>query len=163
MTATTAVPTPAFVDNVGNRWPLRITPPVARRIRDTLGLDLLAVTETPERNPFVRLSNDQYLLADVLWALVQPLAAERQIDREQFEEATWPQIDSVVETLLAAVVASFPEKKRAGLRKLIDAQNAALDRVMEKMTPEIDRLIDAAVDEAIENARQSTRTTSPPG
>lgn len=155
--------TPAFVDENGHRWPLRITPPVARRIRDELGIDLLAVTSPPESNPFVLLANDQYLLSDVLWALAQPLAETRQISRDAYENAVWPVIDTAVETLLEAVVASFPEKKRAGLRKLIDAQNAALDRVMERMTPEIDRLIDAAVDEVMQSANwaPSTRTNSP--
>jgi len=153
-------PTPAIIDLQERRWPLRITPPVARRLRDELGIDLLAVTAPPEQNPFVRLSNDQYLLSDVLWSLAQPLAEARQITREAFEDSVWPVVDQAVEALLDAVVASFPEKKRAGLRKLIDAQNAALDRVMERMTPEIDRLVDAAVDEAIEKVSRSTPTSS---
>jgi hypothetical protein len=150
-----------FFQTASQRWPLRITPPVARRVRDTIGLDLFAVTAPAASNPFVRLSEDPLLLADVLWSVCKPLAEERGIDRETFEEEAWPVIDAAVEALLAAVVASFPEKKRAGLTKMIAAQNAALDRVLAKLTPQLDQLIDAAVDDAVAKLSQSTRTSSP--
>ena len=144
-----------FFEAGGQRWPLRITPPLARKVRDRCGLDLFAVTAPAAVNPFVRLSEEPMLLADVLWEICQPLAAERGVTKDQFEEAAWPAIDSAVEALLAAVVASFPEKKRAGLTKMIAAQNAALDRVMEKLTPELDSLIDAAVDAAVVKIRSA--------
>lgn len=149
--------TPSFT--AGNhRWPLRITPPTARRIRDQMGIDLFAVSAPPDRNPFFRLAEDPLLLADVLWQILQPLAAERGLDRDAFEDVVWPHIDDAVTTLLDAVIASFPEKKRAGLRRLIDAQNAALDKVLERMTPNLDKLIDTAVDEAVAAAGLSTHT-----
>jgi len=151
--------TPFFTAG-GHNWPLRITPPVARKIRDELGVDLFAVTDPPATNPFVRLSGDMYLLSDVLWQLCSKLAAERNIDREQFESDLWDAIDGASDTLLEAVIQSFPEKKRAGLVKLLAAQNDALDRVVAKLAPKMDQVIDAALDEIVAAATQSTRTDS---
>jgi hypothetical protein len=155
--------TPHFETQSG-RWPLAITPPISRRIRDKFGVDLFAVTAPAASNPFVRLSEEPLLLADVLWDICQPLAAERGLDRDAFETEVWTAIDAVVSALLAGVVASFPEKKRAGLTKMIAAQDAALDRILAALTPKLDALIDAAVEDAVANAmpNPSTRTNSPP-
>jgi hypothetical protein len=155
--------TPYFTTPDGQRWPIRVTPPLARRVRDTLGLDLFAVTAKGPANPFARLADDQLLLADVLWSILQPLADERQIGREAFETQVWEVLDDASKTLLAGVVESFPEQKRRALKALIAAQDAALDRVLGRLTPQIDALIDAAVEDAVADAtKQLTRTPSPP-
>lgn len=162
---TDAKPTPSF-DACGHRWPMRITPSRARAIRDELGVDLYAVTAPPDANPFTKLAGDMFLLSDVLWALCKQSAAERGIDRLTFEDGIWDSIDDAVAALLSGVIESFPEKKRAGLRRLIAAQNAALDRVVEKLGPKMDQVIDAALDEIVNAAATrpdpSTPTSSPP-
>jgi hypothetical protein len=152
-----------YYETAAGRWLLRITPPLARRIRDKLGVDLFAIALPPPQNPFVRMADSPYLLCDVLWEICGPLAGERSLARDAWEEDLWPAIDAATEALLAGVIASFPEKKRAGLTKLVAAQTAAIDRVIERMSPKMDAIIDAAVDEAIASGLPSTRIPSPSG
>ena len=155
--------TPSF-ECAGHVWPLRVTPPLARRIRDEIGIDLYAVTAAPAANPFVRMADDPYLLSEVLWSICKPLAQQRAIDRDTFETALWESVDAASEALLAGVVASFPEKKREALQKLLVAQTAAMNRVIERLGPKMDELLDAAIDELVESAVRkspSTRTNSP--
>lgn len=142
-------------------WPLRITPPVARRVRDATGIDLYAISSPPSTNPFFRLAEQPLLLADVLWTICQPQAEMRGLTRDEFEESIWPEIDSATAKLIEGVIAAFPEQKKRGLRKLVDAQNAALEKVLEKLEPKIDDLIDQAAEDAAAGILESTRTSSP--
>lgn len=153
--------TPHYTTPDGHRWPFRITVTNARRIRETLGVDLLAVTAPPADNPFTKLANDLYLLADVLWSLQHDLAESRGIDHDTFIDQTWAVLDSATEALLAGVIDSFPEAKRRGLKALAAAQQNALGKVLERLTPRLDALVDAAVEDAVAHIRPPTRTNSP--
>ena len=127
-----------FFEAGGQRWPLRITPPLARKIRDKIGLDLFDVDSPASTNPIVRLVEKPMLLADVLWEICQPLAAERGISREQLEEAAWSDVDAVADAIVAGVLSGFPEKKRERMRKLFAAISAAADAVVESVASRIE-------------------------
>lgn len=156
--------TPSFTAG-GQTWPIRITPPLARRVRDEIGIDLYAITAAPAANPFVRMADDPYVLADVMWAVCGQLAQQRGMDRDTFEADLWDSIDSATEALLAGVVASYPQKKREALKKLLEAQTTALNRVIDRLGPQMDQIIESAIDdlvaEAVAKSSPSARTSSP--
>jgi hypothetical protein len=73
----------SFTDSSGRTWALRIDVSAIQRVRELAGTDLCELLEGVP--PLCeRLDRDLVLLASVLWALVQPQAAEFQCDRAAF-------------------------------------------------------------------------------
>lgn len=84
----------SFKDKLGAEWNITLTVGALRRVLDMVDVDLARLVETVDangnkRNPiqeWATLINDPIRVCDVLWAVVSPVAAARQITDEQFGE-----------------------------------------------------------------------------
>jgi hypothetical protein len=105
-------------DPVGTSWSLALTIGSVKRVRDLAQVDLLDPTAgTPPL--MTRLDLDVCLLADVLFALVQPEADARGIDAGQFAEHLGP-------VSIAAAHAAFWEEYADFFRQAGRPELAAL-------------------------------------
>jgi hypothetical protein len=72
-----------FTDRSGRRWLIQIDVSTIKRVRSLTGVNLLDIVAG---ELIERLSNDPLLLADVLYAVVQPQAADPRNQRR----GIWP-------------------------------------------------------------------------
>jgi len=75
-----------FVDTTGREWRLSLTIGRAREIRDRLGVDLLQ-PEAGDPPLFVRLATDEYLIGDVIAALLVDQFDEQQVTADDLQAA----------------------------------------------------------------------------
>ena len=117
-----------FTDTQGRVWTLHITVDTIKRVRALTGTDLLAVAGG---DLLERLSTDPILLADVIYACMQPEADAKQVSDVDFGRALAGDVIGAATTaLLQDIVDFFPAPKRAllakALGKLGEVQTAAL-------------------------------------
>lgn len=75
-----------FTDNAGRSWTVAITIGSAKRVRDLAGVDLLDL-QAGDPPLLARLGFDIALVCDVVYAVVQPQAEEREVSDREFGEA----------------------------------------------------------------------------
>jgi hypothetical protein len=117
-----------FTDTQGRVWTIAVTVDAIKRVRALTGTDLLAVAGG---DLLERLSTDPVLLADVLYAVVQPEADAKQVTDADFGRAlAGDVIGTATAALLGDIVDFFPAPKRAllakALGKLTEVQTLAL-------------------------------------
>lgn len=107
-----------FIDNRGDEWSVAIEFRTAKRVRDTLGFDLLGKRNIQETLASLR---DPLLLVDVLYLLCQPQAEERAIDDVTFgRRLIGDPIEPACVALMRAIIDHFPSERRKLLNKLVD-------------------------------------------
>jgi hypothetical protein len=119
-----------FKDTAGRTWSLSLNILNAKKLRDTLAIDLFDenVGET-----IARLSGDPVLLADVLFLIVKDEADAKGISDEDFGSALGGDvITTATESFLEELVDFYPEKKRAILQGLLVKINQAEERLMDE-------------------------------
>src|SRR5690606_36486963 len=95
-----------FKDSEGREWAIAINVATARRVKDLAGVDLLSASDGKLLH---ELADDPMLLANVLWAIVQPQAQSREVSDEQFGQALGGEsIDKATTALLQELVDFFP-------------------------------------------------------
>jgi hypothetical protein len=124
-----------FSDTLGRIWTIHITVDTIKRVRALTGTDLLAVAGG---DLLERLSTDPVLLADVVYAVIQPEAEARQVTDIDFGRAlAGDVINSAASAVLEDLVDFFPAPKRAllakALGKLTEVQNALLNAATARM------------------------------
>lgn len=136
----------SFRDTKGRLWDLEVTVSTARRVRRLTGVDLVGLFDDGLR-PLAGLLSDVCKLADVLYAVVQPVAEERGVTDEMFGEALAGQvIEHAAEALTAAVLDFFPDQAgRENLRQVIRKGKI----VAESMTREAGRRLEEIDPEAV--------------
>ena len=117
-----------FTDTLGRVWTIHVTVDTIKRVRALTGTDLLTVAGG---DLLERLSTDPVLLADVVYAVIQPEAETRQVSDIDFGRAlAGDAISSATAAMLEDLVDFFPAPKRAllakALGKLTEMQNALM-------------------------------------
>lgn len=98
-----------FTDRSGRRWLIQIDVSTIKRVRSLTGVNLLDIVSG---ELIERLTNDPILLADVLYAVVQPQALTQGISDEAFGQGlAGNSIAEATAALLEGLVDFFPEPK----------------------------------------------------
>lgn len=98
-----------FTDRAGRRWLIQIDVSTIKRVRSITGVNLLDIVAG---ELIERLSNDPLILADVLFAVIQPQAVTQGITDEAFGQGlAGNAIAEATTALLEAMVDFFPEPK----------------------------------------------------
>lgn len=115
-----------FKDSEGREWAIAINVATARRVKDLAGVDLLSASDGKLLH---ELADDPMLLANVLWAIVQPQAQSRNVSDEQFGEAlSGESIDKATTALLQELVDFFPAHRRGPMQAALGKLTTMLDR-----------------------------------
>lgn len=138
-----------FTDDRGRDWTLRLTITEAKRVRDELGLSLIADEDLRKA------TGDLETTADVLHCLCRQQAEERGIDPGQFGELLTECFAAAADALLDELAAFFRKLGKTALATLAERIQTA-SRTMETRATELlasDR-VDEAIDQAIRQAEQ---------
>jgi len=138
---------PQFTDSQGDGWSLAITIGTAKRAKEHLAVDLL---QPLEGSPplLTRLSTDLIFLCDLLFAICQPQAEQRQLTDVQFaERLAGEALQGAHEALMEGLVDFFRQLRRPDVVAAIDKQREVIRRAVELaeqtvQSNEFDRLID---------------------
>lgn len=136
----------AFTDLTGKRHPLVLTIGKARKIKEHLGLDLLAVGDL-RNSPLVTLCDDPAALCELLWALVNPAWPEIVGDEQAFWEAV---DDTTLEAATAAITEALLAFFRPGRRAVVQAALDLQTKTEARLAIQLNHL--AGDDAAVENA-----------
>ncbi|MCG3181842.1 MAG: hypothetical protein BIFFINMI_04277 [Phycisphaerae bacterium] len=106
-----------FTDTAGRSWEVVVNVDTIKRVRDLLGVNLLGIVE-PGNDLVDRLAEDVILVCDILFAVVKPQAAERNVSDADFGKAlSGDVIDTATTALLEELIDFFPSRRRAILRQ----------------------------------------------
>lgn len=151
-----------FKDSKDRNWGLRIDRAMLRKVQAETGL-LLTQLWDDNAALLQQMTGDVLMLGDVLWVVVSKQAKERDVTKEDFEEATDGDVfETAVLSLIEAVVDFFPKARQKNLRKLIEAGKAE----MEKMDERTDKMVTAfqlqsdEVDRRLDEMIAKTKSTS---
>jgi hypothetical protein len=130
-----------FKDSAGRYWSVRVDVGAVKRVRATLGVDLMQVAERKNaeggREPGVleRLASDPVLLVDVIYVLCRDQAEAHGVSDEEFGAAmAGDALDHAVKAMLGAIVDFFPNpRERAALKRVLAAAEAEADRARDRM------------------------------
>ena len=126
-----------FEDGLGRKWTISLNIGVCKRVKDKLGFDLLAADE--HGNALIKLASDFILLADVLWAIVEPQAEKDGISAESFiESLSGDSLDEALNAFAEAFFVFFPGKRREIFRKMWGKIKEAETNVLIKAEKEIE-------------------------
>jgi hypothetical protein len=126
-----------FTDSAGRTWEVTVNVGAVRRVRDTLGVDLMDVAGGDLLD---RLADDPVLLVDVLYVLVKPQADAKSVSDEDFGRAmVGGVIDEAASALMKELLDFFPSAQRARalakmLRKM-EEQQAAVTAAVAALKP----------------------------
>jgi len=139
-----------FRDSAGRTWPVQLTVGSAKRVRDLLGVDLLA-PEQGEPPLLTRLGTDEMLICDVLYCLVKPQADAKGVSDEQFGESLGGEaIARGMEALYAELVDFFRQRGRTDRAAAVEKQLRMVQVATERITTQIGELdIEARIDQAL--------------
>lgn len=135
----------SFRDTDGRPWDVHITVNTVARVRRLVGVDLLDIGS----EEFTKALTDYVSLANVLYAVCEPQASQRNVSDEQFGESLGGDVLSQAnDALLEAIVDFFPnETRRKALRRVLEEMQA-LERMQVELMPD-------QVDEAIRQGREA--------
>ncbi len=136
-----------FKDNNGKQWDISLTFDSAKRVRDLLGINLLA-PEDGEPPLLTRLGTDELLLCDVIYCLVKPQADEAGITDEMFGRALGPDaILSAVDAFYAELIDFFRLRGRADRAKAVASQKKMIELATQRAAQTLENLdIDSEMD-----------------
>jgi hypothetical protein len=141
----------SFTDRKQLAWSIDLDVAAVRRVKSTLGVDLLAVAEA-ESTLLARLYTDPIFLVDLLYVLVQEQAQARGISDEDFGAGLGGEsIDQAAEALLQAITDFFPRRQREVLQALLAKVDEGMERVVVRIrervaTPQLTAAIDREID-----------------
>ena len=158
-----------FKDNRGRSWTIALNVYEMKRIRATLGIDLVNVV-TLDRDGDVkvdlvdRIANDPCLLVDILWVLVEPQAREDGVSDVDFGSSlAGDAITEATGAFLDELVDFFPGAKRLFLKKAVEVSRkytgemtAALEKALE--SPELDARIAESIGSSASSRASSGST-----
>ena len=149
---------PFFVDNQNRTWQVRITTTEIKRLRETLGLNIVDgfdLRANEKRDVLAELA-DPVMLVDVLYVICQPQCEAADISDEQFGESLIGDvIDEATTALLEALCDFFPNKKRLILRALMAKVKARMDKAIPPSDDDLEKIVDAAMNRFGDSAGSS--------
>jgi hypothetical protein len=155
-----------FKDANGLAWELALDIVTAKRVKSTLGVDLLADVDAV----LIKLGDDLVLLVDVLYVLCRPQADARKLSDEDFGRALrGDSIESAALALMQEIADFFPHRKQAALRKLLDKSQDLATRTLDLIDERIEAFDPQAQVEQLaarlkeqDRLSKSGRPSSPP-
>jgi hypothetical protein len=127
----------SFRDNRNRTWLVEINVSAVRRVRALVGVDLSALLED-KLQPLAALLDDPVKLCDVLFALCQSQAQDRQVTDEDFGAAlAGDALEAAADALLEALVNFSPGRKRAALRGVMAKSRRMGERVLERVQKKV--------------------------
>ena len=145
-----------FTDSKGRNWEVELNIRQMKRVRDTLGIDLVNVIALdPDGKVKVdlvdRIAGDPCLLVDILWVCVEEEAKAAGVTDEQFGRSlAGDSIEEATRAFLDELVDFFPGAKRLFLKKAVELSRkyagestAALEKALED--PELERRVEESM------------------
>jgi hypothetical protein len=125
-----------FKDANSREWVLRVNVNVLRRVRDRTDEDLTRVIET---DFLQRVSRDPVLFGSILYALVEDQAIKAGVDEAEFLSGLeGDAMESAGNAFMEALVAFFPNPRRALMEKVLRAGKAQTTLLHERAEKELD-------------------------
>lgn len=125
----------SFTDNQKREWTFHVDIPLARQVRQELGVDILDIEQGLRR-----LAGDPILLCDVLYLLCRRQADERQVSDEDFGRAlVGESLEQSCEAYFEALLSFSPPRQREILTTMQTAGRAleeALTGIATQKIPE---------------------------
>lgn len=114
-----------FTDTNGDDWLIRLDVATNKRVRDELGVDLLKFDDTL----YGRLLTEPEILVDVLYVVLAPRIADRNLDAVGFaERLAGDVIEDAAVALLEAITDFFPRRRREVLKRALHKSQDFLAR-----------------------------------
>ena len=145
-----------FKDNKGRTWEIALNVWQMKRLRDTLGIDLVNVIGTSADgsvrvDTIDRIASDPCLLVDILWVCVEEEAKAAGVTDEQFGRSlAGDAIEDATRAFLDELVDFFPGAKRLFLKKAVELSRkyagemtVALEKALED--PELERRVEESM------------------
>ncbi len=126
---------PAFSDDNGDQWQVKVTIGAVDRCRDIAGIDLLTVVGGDGFGEFIA---DPVRAAKAVYAVVRPEATRRGLSEEQFlERLSGDAMDAARNALLDGIVDFFPSPaERRARRNLLAEIRRVIAKEMETLEAE---------------------------
>ena len=115
-----------FKDNKGRTWEIALNVWQMKRLRDTLGIDLVNVIGTSADgsvrvDTIDRIASDPCLLVDILWVVCERQAKDAGVADEDFGASlAGDSIEMATRAFLDELVDFFPGARRLFLKKAVD-------------------------------------------
>ncbi len=161
-----------FKDGKGRTWEVALNVWQMKRLRDTLGIDLVNVIGTgPDGSVKVdlidRIANDPVLLVDILWVLCEGGAKSAGVTDEDFGSSlAGDSIEEATRAFLDELVDFFPGARRIFLKKAVglarrwtDETAAALKAALE--SPELEERLKTELRSATASPESAASTPVP--
>ena len=145
-----------FKDNKGRTWEIALNVWQMKRLRDTLGIDLVNVITLDAGGKVKvdlvdRIANDPCLLVDILWVCVEDEAKAAGVTDEEFGRSlAGESIEEATRAFLDELVDFFPGAKRLFLKKAVELSRKfggemteALGKALEG--PELERRVEESM------------------
>lgn len=146
---------PAFRDENGEQWQVRVTPAALERCRDLAGVDLLDIIGGEEFAVFI---GDPVRATKAIYAAVKPEADRKSVSESDFMERLFgDSLEQARQALMDAIVDFFPSPAERRARKALLAEiRRAIDEAYEEMERE------ATPDKLRELMKSAAASTSSP-
>ena len=115
-----------FTDSKGRTWEVELNIRQMKRVRDTLGIDLVNVISANKdgsvsTDTLERVANDPILLVDILWVLCEGQAKPAGVTDDDFGSSlAGDSIEEATRAFLDELVDFFPGARRLFLKKAVD-------------------------------------------
>ena len=115
-----------FTDSKGRAWEVELNIRQMKRVRDTLGIDLVNVISagrdgSVSTDTLDRVANDPILLVDILWVLCEGQAKPSGVTDDDFGSSlAGDSISDATRAFLDELVDFFPGARRLFLKKAVD-------------------------------------------
>lgn len=147
----------SFTDNQGRSWVVAINVASAKRVRSLTGVDLYALVND-NFQALGKLVDDAITLVDVLFCLSTDPHGRPPLDDEDFGRSlVGDAIGRATDAFLEDLVDFFPDpRRRAGLKKVIDATRRVVDGTLNLSTRRLSEVdLDAEVERLIGSSGSS--------
>jgi hypothetical protein len=145
-----------FKDNKGRTWEIALNVWQMKRLRDTLGIDLVHVIGTnADGNVRVdtidRIASDPCLLVDILWVVCERQANAEGVKDEDFGASlAGDSIEDATRAFLDELVDFFPGAKRLFLKKAVELSRKYAGEMTESLAkaledPELARRVEESM------------------
>ncbi|MCA9072401.1 MAG: hypothetical protein KDA84_25930 [Planctomycetaceae bacterium] len=125
-----------FTDGKNREWELEITVDSARRIKEQLEFDIVALKDG---EALTNLLNDPVKIVDTLWLLLEEQANEAGIDSSKFSRGFFGDaLERATDALVSCMIDFFPGKRRAILQKMWSQAKAIQEREIEAVSKYLD-------------------------
>ena len=161
-----------FTDSKGRTWEVELNIRQMKRVRDTLGIDLVNVISANKdgsvsTDTLERVANDPILLVDILWVLCEGQAKPAGVTDDDFGSSlAGDSIEEATRAFLDELVDFFPGARRLFLKKAVSLarkytgeMETALKAVLE--SPELEERLKTELRSASASPESAASTPVP--